>query len=91
MQTSDVEMVLAPDMRLQSAAVGKSGGNGNILPRHRDAVPNRLKELFEFLVCPFISYTRRLSEVLLPAEIDSAIEGLQVPVETEHHISRALH
>jgi hypothetical protein len=40
-----------------------------------------LKDLFEFIVCPFVSYARRLSEVLLPAEIDCAIERLQVLVE----------
>ena len=59
---------------LRHAAVGKlayrivceSGGDGYILWCHRDAVPNRLKDLFEFLVCPFVSYARRLSEVLLP-------------------------
>ena len=61
--------------------VGESGRNENTLPRHHDTVLNRLKDPFEFLVCPFISYASRLSEVLLPAEMDSAIEGLQVPVE----------
>src|ERR1700733_3916875 len=67
--------------QLVDRVVGHSGGNGDTLSSHRDAVPNRLKDFFEFLVCPFISYARRLSEVVLPAEIDSAIEGLQVPVE----------
>jgi hypothetical protein len=40
-----------------------------------------LKDRLEFLVGSFISYARRLGKVLLPAEIHSAIEGLQVPVE----------
>ncbi len=32
--------------QLADRVVGESGGNGNILSRHGDAVPNRLKESF---------------------------------------------
>jgi hypothetical protein len=67
--------------KLAYCVVGKSGGDGSILSRHCDTVPNRLKDFFEFLVGPFISDARCFSEVLLPTEIDSAIEGLQGPVE----------
>ena len=38
--------------KLAYCVVGDSGGNGNVLSRHRDMVPNRLKDLFEFFVCP---------------------------------------
>jgi hypothetical protein len=45
----------------------------------RQALTHLLKDFFELLVCSFIAYARRLSEVIL--QIGSAIEGLQVPVE----------
>src|SRR5277367_2058383 len=67
--------------KLVQFVLGESGGEGSHLSRHYDVVLKRLNELFDFLVCPFISCARRLSEVLLPAEIDSAMEGLQVPVK----------
>ena len=41
--------------KLACCVICQSGGNGDIPSRHHDAVPNRLKDLFEFVVCPFIS------------------------------------
>ena len=41
--------------KLACCVVCQSGGNGDIPSRHHDAVPNRLKDLFEVVVCPFLS------------------------------------